>query len=147
MFPTGVPETPGDECEECVAGKSSNTTGVAACTPCDTGSWSAVVGSSTSSDCVLCEAGKASRVPGATSADTCAECSEVSAASVPAGASLCDAVLSAERAAVVAVLSNVPGWSDDGGDHCSWSGITCGSDGRVTEIRKCCGIMTNIAPE
>ncbi|GMI37144.1 hypothetical protein TeGR_g14787, partial [Tetraparma gracilis] len=132
------------ECEECAAGKSSETTGVAACTPCAAGSWSAVVGSS---NCVLCEAGKASRVPGATSADTCAECSEVSAASVPAGASLCDAVLSAERAAVVAVLSNVPRWSDDEGDHCSWSGIACGSDGRVTEIAKVDVGMTSIAPE
>ncbi|GMI19287.1 hypothetical protein TeGR_g10686, partial [Tetraparma gracilis] len=83
---------------------------------------------------------------GSTAANT-AESFSVCFDSVPAGASLCDAVLSAERAAVVAVLSNVPGWSDDGGDHCSWSGITCGSDGRVTEIYQYDVGMTSIAPE
>jgi hypothetical protein len=33
---------PGDECEECVAGKFSDTTGVAACTSCAAGSYSTV---------------------------------------------------------------------------------------------------------
>jgi hypothetical protein len=132
-------------CNTCTAGKYANAAiGASACSNCTAGSWSAVVGSS---DCVLCEAGKASRVTGATSPNTCAECSEVSAASVPAGAALCDAALSNERAAVVAVLSNMPGWSDNSGDHCSWSGITCGSDGHVTRISNGGASMTNIAPE
>jgi hypothetical protein len=35
---------PGDECEECVAGKFSDTTGVAACTSCAAGSYMSSVG-------------------------------------------------------------------------------------------------------
>jgi hypothetical protein len=46
-FDVGVSCTffaPGDECEECVAGKFSNTTGVAACTNCAAGSYMSTVG-------------------------------------------------------------------------------------------------------
>jgi hypothetical protein len=53
-FDVGVSCTfiaPGDECEECVAGKFSDTTGVAACTSCAAGSYSAVVGSVSATDC------------------------------------------------------------------------------------------------
>jgi hypothetical protein len=39
-------------CEECVAGKFSDTTGIAACTEsCTAGSYSTVVGSASSADC------------------------------------------------------------------------------------------------
>jgi hypothetical protein len=62
---------PGDECEECVAGKFSDTTGVAACTSCAAGSYSTVVGSASASDCQLCEAGKASAAPAATVCTMC----------------------------------------------------------------------------
>ena len=40
-----------DECEECVAGKFSNTSGVAACTDCAAGSYSTVLGSVSAADC------------------------------------------------------------------------------------------------
>jgi hypothetical protein len=42
---------PGDECEECVAGKFSNTAGATACTSCAAGSFSTVVGSVSAADC------------------------------------------------------------------------------------------------
>jgi hypothetical protein len=43
--------SPGDECEECVAGKFSDNSGVAACTSCAAGSYSTVVGSVSAADC------------------------------------------------------------------------------------------------
>jgi hypothetical protein len=38
---------PGDECEDCVAGKFSGTSGVAACTDCAAGSYMSTVGAAT----------------------------------------------------------------------------------------------------
>ncbi|GMI29732.1 hypothetical protein TeGR_g12729, partial [Tetraparma gracilis] len=69
-FDVGVSCTflaPGDECEECAAGKFGATAGVAACTSCAAGSYSTVGAAS----CQQCEAGKASATPGAA---TCTEC-------------------------------------------------------------------------
>jgi hypothetical protein len=42
---------PGEVCEECVAGKFSDTPGVAGCTSCAAGSYSAVAGSVSAADC------------------------------------------------------------------------------------------------
>jgi uncharacterized Zn finger protein (UPF0148 family) len=52
-----------DECEECVAGKFSDTTGGTACTSCAAGSYSTVVGSVSAADCqqVRVEGGRSER--------------------------------------------------------------------------------------
>jgi hypothetical protein len=81
---------PGDECEECVAGKFSSTSGVVVCTSCAAGSYSTVGATScqqvrwgggeasakttchSPSTSSQCEAGKASAAPGAAACEECA---------------------------------------------------------------------------
>jgi hypothetical protein len=89
---------PGDECEECVAGKFSDTTGVAACTDCAAGT-----GSIASADgCMQCEAGSASsggttceacvagKFSGTTGVTACTSCAAGSYSTV--GAATCEQV-------------------------------------------------------
>jgi hypothetical protein len=83
---------PSDECEECEAGKYSNSFGDAACASCAPGSFSTIG----SGICQLCEAGKASGTQSATSAlkgaskaSTCVTCIAGTFASAAIGATSC----------------------------------------------------------
>jgi hypothetical protein len=60
---------PVEECEECVAGKYSDTMGVAACTDCAAGTSSTVVAAVSADACMQCEAGSAS--PGGPACEEC----------------------------------------------------------------------------
>jgi hypothetical protein len=62
------------ECTDCVAGLYQPNTGEGACQPCDAGTWSDVVGSSSVVDCSKCEQGFYSTAIGAASSTTCNAC-------------------------------------------------------------------------
>jgi hypothetical protein len=68
-----------------VAGKFSNSFGVAACASCVAGSYSSTRGAAS---CELCEPGKASETPAAASAEACTECPSGTVANAP-GAAAC----------------------------------------------------------
>ncbi|GMH48343.1 hypothetical protein TrRE_jg8423 [Triparma retinervis] len=76
---------PGAECEECAAGKYSNTIGVTTCTDCDVGSYS----SAGATSCEKCVAGKASVTPAATNAAVCGDCPSGTYANIAIGATRC----------------------------------------------------------
>jgi hypothetical protein len=75
---------PGEDCEECAAGKFSDVADAAACNDCPAGSANAAAGSTSAGDCKLCGAGTAS----AAGSVICAECEAGRYASFE-GASAC----------------------------------------------------------
>jgi hypothetical protein len=114
---------PGDECEECVAGKFSDTSGVAACTSCAAGSYSTVGAAScqqvrwdggeasaktacrSRSSSSQCEAGKASASPAATSVAACTTCPSGTYANAAIGATECTNCAAGSYSTVVGSVS------------------------------------------
>jgi hypothetical protein len=87
---------PGSECEECVAGKYSDTTGTAACINCAAGTGSTVG----SVSCMNCDTGSVS--PGGTA---CTECSSGSYANTAVGATECMDCVAGSYSTVVGSVS------------------------------------------